>query len=70
MLLPLLSPAGILVGQQPLIQEHGIDGADVGLREQLPAHVQQPLRSIPLLQMPTARCQGQKLCAVHVQPQV
>ena len=50
MLLPLLSPASILVGQQPLVQEHGIDGADVGLRQQLPAHVQQPLCSIPLLQ--------------------
>ena len=50
MLLPLLSPAGVPVAQQPLVQEHGVDRADVGLRQQLPAHIQQPLCGIPLLQ--------------------
>ena len=51
MLLPLLCTPCVPVAEQPLVQQHGIDGADVGLRQQLPAHVQQALRSIPLLRV-------------------
>ena len=49
MLLPLLCTSCVPVAKQPLVQQHGIDGADVGLRQQLPAHVQQALRGVPLL---------------------
>ena len=51
MLLPLLCAPCVPVAEQPLIQQHGIDGADVGLRQQLPAHVQQAFRGIPLLRV-------------------
>ncbi len=42
----LLSAAGVLVQQQPLVQQHGINGRHVWLPPQPPAHVQQCLRRI------------------------
>ena len=51
MLLPLLCATGVPVAKQPLVQQHGVDGADVGLRQQLPTHVQQAFRGIPLLRV-------------------
>lgn len=46
----LLGAAGVLVQQQPLVQQHRIDGCHVRLPPQPPAHVQQCLRQVMFLQ--------------------